>query len=440
MVRTPQVPALQMAYQGRMAAAAVAGTSQAISPVALIVAAGCLAAAALKWALDKPSRAYKEGDGTVGNEYDAWTEEGILEYYWGEHIHLGYYNDADRRAVFNPFKSSKVFKDTKYTFVEEMYKWSGVEDSGAKPLKVLDVGCGIGGTSRYLANKLKGAGSTVTGISLSPKQVARAGELAKERGLDNASFQVKPPRPLSPCPPALTLDLADPLPSRHTVQVMDALNMDFPDNSFDLVWGCESGEHMPDKEKYVQEMTRVLKPGGTLVIATWCQREAGPSNPITPDEQKKLDFLCAPLSPHHPDSLQRTRRRVDADASAAAAPVCCARWARGLRRSGGGRATFFVRRYEEWAHPYFISYQEYERIADRTGALEKVKGENWVKETITAWRHSIWVGVWDPWIVIWKGLIRGRPPPHTPTSSPSPCAAPSRTDARAPQARGSGGR
>ena len=57
------------------------------------------------------------------------------------------------------------------------------------------------------------------------------------------------------------------------LQVMDALKMDFPDNSFDLVWGCESGEHMPDKSKYVEEMTRVLKPGGTLVIATWCQRE-----------------------------------------------------------------------------------------------------------------------------------------------------------------------
>ena len=35
---------------------------------------------------------------------------------------------------------------------------------------------------------------------------------------------------------------------------MDALSMDFPDNSFDLVWACESGEHMPDKKAYVDEM------------------------------------------------------------------------------------------------------------------------------------------------------------------------------------------
>ena len=42
---------------------------------------------------------------------------------------------------------------------------------------------------------------------------------------------------------------------------MDALNMSHQDGQFDLVWACESGEHMPDKEKYVQEMSRVLKPG-----------------------------------------------------------------------------------------------------------------------------------------------------------------------------------
>lgn len=44
-------------------------------------------------------------------------------------------------------------------------------------------------------------------------------------------------------------------------QVMDALAMTWPDNSFDLVWACESGEHMPDKKRYVEEMARVLKPG-----------------------------------------------------------------------------------------------------------------------------------------------------------------------------------
>ena len=56
---------------------------------------------------------------------------------------------------------------------------------------------------------------------------------------------------------------------------MDALAMEFEDDSFDMVWACESGEHMPDKKKYVEEMTRVLKPGGTIVIACWCQREEG---------------------------------------------------------------------------------------------------------------------------------------------------------------------
>jgi hypothetical protein len=40
-----------------------------------------IVAAAWYW-LAVPSRTYVEGDGTVGKEYDAWTEEGILEYYW----------------------------------------------------------------------------------------------------------------------------------------------------------------------------------------------------------------------------------------------------------------------------------------------------------------------------------------------------------------------
>ena len=83
------------------------------------------------------------------------------------------------------------------------------------------------------------------GITLSKSQVKRGNQLALEQGLHNCSFQV-----------------------------MDALHMDFPDDSFDLVWACESGEHMPDKKAYVEEMTRVLKPGQKqcsvdLMLCSW---------------------------------------------------------------------------------------------------------------------------------------------------------------------------
>ena len=57
------------------------------------------------------------------------------------------------------------------------------------------------------------------------------------------------------------------------VRVADALDMPFADNSFDLVWSLESGEHMPDKSQFLQECYRVLQPGGKLILATWCHRE-----------------------------------------------------------------------------------------------------------------------------------------------------------------------
>ncbi|KAK3284469.1 hypothetical protein CYMTET_6474 [Cymbomonas tetramitiformis] len=274
-----------------------------------IAAAGVLAlAAGTKYILDRPSRAY---DNNVGEEYDAWTEEGVLEYYWGEHIHLGYYTDEERAKGYK----KKDFIEAKKDFVYEMLKWSECEE---KPARILDCGCGIGGTSRLLAKNFPD--SKVTGITLSPNQVKRGTELAKEQNLPNVEFKV-----------------------------MNALEMEFEDNTFDLVWACESGEHMPDKKKYVESMTRVLKPGGSIVIATWCQREEG-NSPFTEDDKENLRFL-----------------------------------------------------YEEWAHPYFVSKEEYVRLMEGTGSLEKVKTEDWVKETIDSWRHSIWVGVWDPWIVVFKG-------------------------------------
>eukprot|EP00899_Mesostigma_viride_P007692 jgi/Mesvir1/16924/Mv15785-RA.1 len=273
----------------------------------IAAAFGIALVAAVAKSFSKGSRKYKEGENTVGEEYNAWTDEGILEYYWGEHIHLGYYTDEERAAGY----LKKNFKQAKFDFTDRMFEWAGCKD----PKTILDVGCGIGGSSRHLAKKLPGA--KVTGITLSTSQQKRAIELAKEQGVNNAEFKI-----------------------------MNALAMDFPDNSFDLVWACESGEHMPDKAAYIKEMTRVLKPGGTLVVATWCQKEAAS---FTDQEKKMLQFL-----------------------------------------------------YDEWAHPHFISIEEYVRIMDKTGAYATIGSDNWAKQTINSWRHSIWVGVFDPWIVVFS--------------------------------------
>eukprot|EP00562_Extubocellulus_spinifer_P030279 CAMPEP_0178707070 /NCGR_PEP_ID=MMETSP0699-20121125/15792_1 /TAXON_ID=265572 /ORGANISM="Extubocellulus spinifer, Strain CCMP396" /LENGTH=394 /DNA_ID=CAMNT_0020355009 /DNA_START=177 /DNA_END=1361 /DNA_ORIENTATION=- len=286
-----------------------------VPPEALAVGAAAAVAGTVgvKLILDRPSRKYE--DGSVAREYDAWTQDGILEYYWGEHIHLGYYTKEEMEAGYK----KKDFIEAKYDFVDEMMKLGGIgADMGDSEAKVLDVGCGVGGTSRYLAKSL-GPKADVTGITLSPNQVKRATELAEEQGVPNAKFTV-----------------------------MNALEMDFPDNTFDVVWACESGEHMPDKEAYINEMMRVLKPGGKFVMATWCQRDDR-EVPFSKKDERDLRFL-----------------------------------------------------YEEWTHPYFISIEKYAELIDATGLMNEVTTADWVDETIASWRHSVWVGIYDPRGFIFK--------------------------------------
>jgi MPBQ/MSBQ methyltransferase len=174
------------------------------------------------------ARRYQSSD-SVANSYDQWTEDGILEFYWGEHIHLGHYGSPPQR---------KDFLAAKLDFVHEMVKWGGL-DKLSRGSTLLDVGCGIGGSSRILA---KDYGFSVTGVTISPQQVKRAQELTPE-GVD-ANFLVD-----------------------------DAMALSFPDASFDVVWSVEAGPHMPDKAIFTKELMRVLKPGGVLVVADWNQRD-----------------------------------------------------------------------------------------------------------------------------------------------------------------------
>ena len=79
--------------------------------------------------------------GTVASAYDAWTQDKLLERLWGEHIHLGFYPSGNKNID---------FRKAKVQFVHELVKWSDL-DKLPKGSRILDVGCGIGGSSRILA-------------------------------------------------------------------------------------------------------------------------------------------------------------------------------------------------------------------------------------------------------------------------------------------------
>ena len=125
----------------QLAAAIAAPLSRPATTFAVVAAVVLAAFAFVMKRLNTPSRIYDREANTVGREYDAWTSEGVLEYYWGEHIHLGWYEEGQRKG---PFYGGKDFIEAKYDFTEKMLEFSKTD----MPAKVLDVGCGIGGTSR----------------------------------------------------------------------------------------------------------------------------------------------------------------------------------------------------------------------------------------------------------------------------------------------------
>ncbi|MBX3589269.1 MAG: methyltransferase domain-containing protein [Burkholderiaceae bacterium] len=136
--------------------------------------------------------------------------------------------------------------------------------------RVLDVGSGIGGTSRCLAREF---GCRVTGIDLTEEYCRTAAMLSARIGL---------------------ADLVD-------YRQGDATNLPFADASFDVVWTEHAAMNIPDKLRLYREMHRVLEPGGTLAIHDIL---AGPSGAVlfpvpwartpessflvTPDELRKL--------------------------------------------------------------------------------------------------------------------------------------------------------
>jgi tocopherol O-methyltransferase len=167
---------------------------------------------------------------------------------------------------------------------------------------VLDVGCGIGGTSRHLALAHT---CTVTGITISPKQVEIATRLTGEAAAVSASSDVNALKATAPSD--TFTQLGD---GKVRFLELDAEKMAgaFADRegTFDVVWISEALSHFPNKALFFQNAHKVLKDGGKLVLADWFKDEGLDettfNNDIKPIEGSFIRKFWCPDSPSQQSS------------------------------------------------------------------------------------------------------------------------------------------
>lgn len=173
------------------------------------------------------------------------------EYYynlWGEHVHHGYFlgpGDTKERAQLR--------------LIELLVNRAQLE----KGSKVLDVGCGLGGTSRYLATN---HGCHVTGVTISGKQVEMAIALTLEQVKDPA-FKETSEAPMNVGNGSVRFIELD-------AEALDIYFPKTPNGVFDCVWISEALSHLPDKQLFFRNAMQLLKPEGKLVVADWFKAEA----------------------------------------------------------------------------------------------------------------------------------------------------------------------
>lgn len=147
---------------------------------------------------------------------------------WGPHIHHGFYENTENNGICPPLVAQEKL-------LEKLCQLLKPQADN----QILDVGCGMGGSSIYLA---KNYHAKVIGISLSQNQLNIATKETKKQGLSTVSYKIE---------------------DAHTLASFSA-------ETFDIVWSLESCEQFYDKALFIEQAFRVLKPGGKLMLATWC--------------------------------------------------------------------------------------------------------------------------------------------------------------------------
>lgn len=165
---------------------------------------------------------------------------------WGEHMHHGFYDEKR--------PETKSHREAQVRLVMEMLRWGKVESAQ----KILDAGCGVGGSARLLARLFD---AEVLGCTLSPVQAQRGQEYNRSANLQE----------------------------KVQIQVQDMMQLSKKDGPFDLIWSMESAEHIREKQQLLDLFYDLLEPGGKLLLATWFHRETPPD--FSSEEKKLLNGI-----------------------------------------------------------------------------------------------------------------------------------------------------
>ena len=184
--------------------------------------ADLLTALAMESASDRAGfqRYYEE----AGPDYAAWSA--------AFNMHFGFF-----RWGMNPFKREAMLEQMNQEILRRLHL--ATESQAGVPVRILDMGCGLGATLRSFARRLPQA--DLLGITLIPWQVEQGRLLNQSR----------------PESERIALELGD---YEHTK---------FPSNSFDAVYAIESSCYAngANKSALLQESHRLLRPGGRIVVA-----------------------------------------------------------------------------------------------------------------------------------------------------------------------------
>jgi ubiquinone/menaquinone biosynthesis C-methylase UbiE len=130
---------------------------------------------------------------------------------------------------------------------------------------VLDVGCGLGGPCRLLADEY---GCNVTGIDITEAFIRAAIQLTELVHLEQKAKFLQ----------------------------ADALQLPFEDNYFDAAWTQHVQMNIEDKERFYSEIYRVLKPGGRFIYYDIFSKNGEPIHfPVPWADDASISFLISPV-------------------------------------------------------------------------------------------------------------------------------------------------